>query len=204
MVEPLTGELSIALPTLIECNNVPNSRAEIPTPEAAYHHSHMRAMADQIPALDEAADILLLLGRDILQVHKVHPQYNGPDNAPFAQKHNLGWVIVGDVCLGGAHTPTEVNTFITCIMDNGRPSYMRPCENLVKIKEDFSQTLQQNSSLPWPHSLEQQEDLLGATVFQRTEKDNQLAPSIDNLTFLQLMDKVFKDESGSWVAPLPF
>lgn len=66
MVEPLTGELSIALPTLIECNNVPNNRAEIPTPEAAYHHSHMRSMVDQIPALDDAADILLLLGRDIL------------------------------------------------------------------------------------------------------------------------------------------
>lgn len=94
MVEQLTGELSIALPTLIECNNVPNSRAEIPTPEAAYHHSYMRAMADQIPALDDAADILLMLGRDILQVHKVRLQYNGPDNAPFAQKHDLGWVIV--------------------------------------------------------------------------------------------------------------
>jgi len=172
MVEPLTGELSIALPTLIECNNVPNSRAEIPTPEAAYHHSHMRAMADQIPALDDTAEILLLLGRDILQVHKVCRQYNGPVNAPFAQKHDLGWVIVGDICLGGAHTPTEVNAFKTCIMDNGRSSYMRPCENLVKIKEDFSQTFQPNSSLPWPCSLEQQEDLLGATVFQRTEKDN--------------------------------
>lgn len=205
MVEPLTGELSIALPTLIECNNVPNSRAEIPTPEAAYRHSHMRAMVDQIPALDDAADILLLLGRDILQVHKVRRQFNGPDNAPFAQKHDLGWVIVGDVCLGGAHTPTEVNTFKTCIMDNGRPSYMLPCENLVKVKEDLSQPLHQNISLPWSHSLEQQENLLGATVFQRTEKDNQLAPSIDDLTFLQLMDKGFvKDESGSWVAPLPF
>ncbi|XP_042611086.1 uncharacterized protein LOC109074690 [Cyprinus carpio] len=180
MVEPLTGELSIALPTLIECNNVPNSRAEIPTPEAAYRHSHMRAMVDQIPALDDAADILLLLGRDILQVHKVRRQFNGPDNAPFAQKHDLGWVIVGDVCLGGAHTPTEV-------------------------KEDLSQPLHQNISLPWSHSLEQQENLLGATVFQRTEKDNQLAPSIDDLTFLQLMDKGFvKDESGSWEAPLPF
>lgn len=27
VVEPLTGEFSINLPTLIECNNVPNSRA---------------------------------------------------------------------------------------------------------------------------------------------------------------------------------
>lgn len=42
VVEPLAGEISIPLPTLIECNNVPNNRAEIPTPEVAYHHPHMR------------------------------------------------------------------------------------------------------------------------------------------------------------------
>ena len=205
VVEPLTGEISINLPTLIECNNVPNSRAEIPTPEAAYHHSHMRAIAHEIPALDSSADILLLLGRDIVQVHKVRHQFNGPHNAPFAQKHDLGWVIVGDICLNGAHTPDEVNAFKTCFMENGRPSYLSLCDNLFKVKEDFSQGFKQRTSLPQTGAPKQQEDHFGRTVFQRTERDNQLAPSIDDLFFLQLMDMGFvKDESGSWVAPLPF
>lgn len=132
-------------------------------------------------------------------------QCNGPNNAPFAQKHDLGWVIVGDICLGGAHVPKEVNTFKTCFMENGRPSYLHPCDNLVKVKEDISQSFKQNSTLPWSCTPVQQDDHLGGTVFQRSERDNQLAPSIDDLSFLQLMEKGFvRDESGSWVAPLPF
>lgn len=203
VVEPLTGELSIPLPTLIECNNVPNSRAEIPTPEAAHHHSHMQHIADRIPALDNSADIWLLLGRDILRVHKVRQQYNGPPSAPFAQRHDLGWVIVGDVCLSGAHSPKTVNTFKTCFMENGRPSCMDPCLNVVKVKEDLRQSFEQDS--PWSCATVRQEDHLGGTVFSRSDKDNHLAPSIDDLAFLQLMDKEFvRDDSGSWVAPLPF
>ncbi|XP_076861369.1 uncharacterized protein LOC143514271 [Brachyhypopomus gauderio] len=203
VVEPLTGELSIPLPTLIECNNVPNSRAEIPIPEAAYHHSHMQRIADRIPALDDSAEIWLLLGRDILQVHKVRQQHNGPPSAPFAQKHDLGWVIVGDVCLSGAHSPKTVNTFKTCFMENGRPSCMNPCLNVVKVKEDLSQSFKQD--IPWSCATVRQEDHLGRTVFLRSDKDNHLSPSIDDLTFLQLMDKEFVgDNSGSWIAPLPF
>lgn len=96
----------------------------------------MRAIADEIPALDTPADILLLLGQDILQVHKVGKQYNRPHNAMFAQKHDLGWIIVGDICLSGAH-PKGGNTFKTRFMENGHPSYMCPFE-LVRIKADFS------------------------------------------------------------------
>lgn len=46
---------------------------------------------------------------------------------------------------------------------------------------------------------------MGETVFQKTEWDHQLAPSIEDQTFLQLMDKGFhRDETCSWVALLPF
>lgn len=32
----------LQLPTLIECDNLPNNKLEIPTPEAAYHHTHLK------------------------------------------------------------------------------------------------------------------------------------------------------------------
>ncbi len=96
-------KISIHLPTLLECNQIPNIRTEIPTPEAAYHHAHLKCIADKIPPLDQDAEILLLLGRDILQVHKVREQISGPGDAPFAQRLDLGWVVISDVCLGGAH-----------------------------------------------------------------------------------------------------
>lgn len=81
---------------------LPNNRDEIPTPAAAHAHRHLGDIARKIPPLDKNAEILLLLGRDILSVHKVRSLINGPQDA---------MVIIGDVCLGSTHRPSEVNTF---------------------------------------------------------------------------------------------
>ncbi|KAK7893312.1 hypothetical protein WMY93_022464 [Mugilogobius chulae] len=71
VIESLDKETCLQLPTLIECDNLPNNRAEIPTPEAAYHHKHLKKIASEIPPLDPNAEILILIGRDLLRVHKV-------------------------------------------------------------------------------------------------------------------------------------
>lgn len=68
-VESMDKKKIICLPILLECNQIPNVRAEIPTSEAAYHHAHLKHIADKIPPLNPDAKILLLLSRDILQVH---------------------------------------------------------------------------------------------------------------------------------------
>lgn len=70
-IEPVHGGVSLSLPTLIKCNEIPDNRSEIPTPNAARHHPHLKSITEEIPELDEKAQILLLLGRDILRVHKV-------------------------------------------------------------------------------------------------------------------------------------
>lgn len=67
MVQSVDGATSVTLPTLIECNNIPSDRAEVLTPEAALHHSHLKPIAHSIPPLDPKAQILLLLGREILR-----------------------------------------------------------------------------------------------------------------------------------------
>ncbi len=63
---------------------------------------------------------------------------NGPQHAPFAQRLALRWVIVGDICLNGAHKPSTVNVFKTHILGHGRaqPHESMPkqyaCEGLFK------------------------------------------------------------------------
>ncbi len=48
-------------------------------------------------------------------------------------------------------------------------------------------------------------DQLGKKVFKITRDDNQVAPAIDDLYFLRIMEQELeKDKSNSWVAPLPF
>lgn len=49
------------------------------------------------------------------------------------------------------------------------------------------------------------EKTLGQTVFNRTEHDNKPAPSMEDTAFLKIMDtNVYRNDSNSWVAPLPF
>ncbi|XP_063761823.1 uncharacterized protein LOC134879300 [Eleginops maclovinus] len=200
IVESLNGKVRIPLPPLTECNDLPDNRSEIPTPNAALHQPHLSKVAEHIPKLDPTAEILLLLGRDAIRAHKVREQINGPANAPFAQRLDLGWVLVGEVCLGSTHKP-NVSSFRTAMVDCHRPSLFQPCTSLLHIKEELHDRLPGNSALP-PRA---KEHSLGQNVFDCTEQDNKLAPSIEDETFLKMMDKdVYRNDSHSWVAPLPF
>lgn len=188
----------------LECNQVPNNHSKIPTSNAALHHSHLKRIAGEIHPLDLEANILLLLGRDILRVHKVREQIIGPHDAPFAQRLDLGWVIVGDVCLGGAHRPSQVNAFKTSILENGCPTYLWPCNSKVQVKENFN-CLPLSTNLTTHHSQTEAGESLGQSIFHQSASDHQLAPPIEDLSFLQSMeDKCYQDSSNSWVAPLPF
>ncbi len=204
-IEAANGGISLALPTLIECDEIPDNRDEIPTPEAALHQPHLKHIAPEIPVLDPEAHILLLLGRDILRAHKVRKQINGPHNMPFGQKLDLGWVLVGEVCLGDVHKPI-VSSFKTNILENGRPSLFIPCTSHVRVKEKVNSNL---TTLYATHDYESHwnisKDDLGKTLFKRTENDSKPALSIEDEVFLKTMEReVFQDDSNSWVAPLPF
>lgn len=201
MVKALDGKVTIPLPPLIECNDLPDNRAEIPTPNAALHQPHLVKVAEHIPELDPTAEILLLLGRDVIRVHKVREQVNGPPNAPFAQRLDLGWVLIGEVCLGNAHKP-NVSTYRTTVLDCQRPSLLQPCTSFMHVSDELHGKEPRKSVLGLSRA---KEDRLGKNVFDRTEQDNKLAPSIEDETFLNIMDKeVYRNDSNSWVAPLPF
>ncbi|TKS65471.1 hypothetical protein D9C73_028149 [Collichthys lucidus] len=196
-IEGINRKVSITLPILTECNQIPNNRSEIPTLEAAAAHPHLSHVATQIPPLDPSADILLLLGRDVIQAHKVRRQINGPNEAPYAQQLDLGWVIIGDVCLSGAHRPT-VNSYKTNILDNGRPSFLSPCENRIYTKVKFTEDNPLFGSM-------QPKDELSKHIFEQTADDDKLALSAEEESFLNVMHHGFvKDEANNWVAPLPF
>ncbi|KAK0144244.1 hypothetical protein N1851_017386 [Merluccius polli] len=197
VIEGIDGKVSMPLPTLTECNQIPDNRKEIPTPEAAAHHPHLNSVASLITPLDPSAEILLLLGRDIIRAHKVRSQVNGPHDAPYAQCLDLGWVIIGDVCLTGAHKPT-VNSFKTSILENGRPSFLTPCENRIHVRGGFTNTCP-------PCEKTQTKDDVGKLIFKQRADDDKLAFSIEDQDFLDIMNREFhKDETNNWVAPLPF
>lgn len=131
IMESLNGKTHIPLPTVIECNMLPDDMSEIPTPEITRHYKHFQRVMDRIPALDSSTAILILLSWDIPRAHKVWDQCNGPHNTPYAQRLNLGWVIVGEVC----HKSDCANVYWTHVLSHGRTSLFDPCTNSLHIKE---------------------------------------------------------------------
>ena len=58
-VRSLDSEVSLPVPNLIESNEIPDDRANILTPEAALHHSHLKRIAHLIPTLEPKTSIML-------------------------------------------------------------------------------------------------------------------------------------------------
>ncbi|CAG2202312.1 unnamed protein product [Mytilus edulis] len=138
-----------------------------------------------IPHLDKNAEILLLIGRDAVdavEAHHILEQRLGSHNQPFAQKLKMGWVIVGETCLDGAHYPSTVNAMKTFVQQDGRPSILEPCDNSIHISEKLSTSL-----------------------FKLEPDDNRQGMSIEDKKFMRLMsDEIQQDENQNWTAPLPF
>ncbi|XP_062603305.1 uncharacterized protein LOC134265079 [Saccostrea cucullata] len=186
-IESLDGTFRIGLPPVIECSNIPNDRQEIPTPDVITHFEHLKGI--QIPPLDEKANILLLIGRDLPEVHHVLEQKTGPRTAPFAQRLPLGWVVIGNVCLGDTCTPSAVASVNkTTILSSGRPSAFEPCDNHLAVSINTGKG-----------------DRIGQDVFVRTKDDENEGYSVEDRRFMKIKDKEFtKTPDGHWEAPLPF
>ncbi|XP_053386674.1 uncharacterized protein LOC123538141 [Mercenaria mercenaria] len=179
-VEPFDGSCVLKCPQLIECNEIPDTKKEVATPAVARQYKHLRDIQHLIPEIDSHADVLLLLGRDLLAAHHVIDQRIGAENEPYAQRLRLGWVVVGETCLGMIHRNDQNMIIVnkTNVLFNGRSSMFLPCENKFEIKD---------------------------TVFQRTVEDDSPGLSREDREFLDMMDKeMTKSESGHIIAPLPF
>ncbi|KAM4032594.1 uncharacterized protein ACNLHF_019812 [Anomaloglossus baeobatrachus] len=205
VVTSLENTVEIPLPTLVECNQIPANREEIPTPEAALHHPHLRTIASKIPPLDHSAKILILIGRDILQLHKVRQHINGPHDAPFAQRYDLGWVIIGNICVGKMKSPDAISSYKTHVLPNGRGTHFQPCPHHYGVKERLSDSRWRQQPPDCADAYHLWDDDFGSTAFEFTNEDNKLAPMREDKELIKIMDKEFsQNDSNSWVAPLPF
>ncbi|KAI4884391.1 hypothetical protein NFI96_011231, partial [Prochilodus magdalenae] len=120
---------------------------------------------------------------------------------------DLGWVIIGDVCLGSAHRLVDVTSFHTSVLENERPTFLLPCPNHMYIKEQFGTQNQSNSSnfSPLPVTPIFSERNLGKKIFEKTKDDDKIGLSIEDKMFLELMDKeMYMDDANNWVELLPF
>lgn len=117
------------------------------------------------------------------------------------QKLKLGWVIVGEVCLGRTNRPDVVVANKVAVMYDGRSTLSTPCPNNIIVKELLPKQIQGDAIFKHP----QRNGPIGQHIFQTSHDDDKPGLSVEDKEFLAIMDKEFcRDNSGQWVAPLPF
>ena len=210
VIKSLDGYKQHLLPTITECNAIPDNKDDIPTPDVAMAHPNHRPIADLIPAVKPDTDILLLIGRDVPALHKVRESRNGKENSPWGQRLDLGWVILGNACLDGVHRPDDRSSFKTHILQDGRPSIFKPCSNAFHVErpstvdEDMYRNVE-NRERKESFVQGNFQDGIAKDVFVRTKDDNIRGLSVEDRRFIAMMEaNMRKNELGNWVAPLPF
>ena len=206
------------LPTLIECDGIPQDKKEIPTPEVAREHPHFRSIAVEIPPRDKEAKIQLLIVSDAPELLEVRAFKKSPKGAPWTQKLSLGWTISGQTCPdlkdGPIHVQAKRTRFVTdrdvdvastddlisfnhtthvarTGVNKGAEYEIVTCPNTMNFLESFTESSDAKNTA---------ED-----VYRVTQNDNDVGLSIEDGRFMEIMEKrIHKNKLGNWEMPLPF
>ncbi|XP_028407838.1 uncharacterized protein LOC114530418 [Dendronephthya gigantea] len=193
------------LPTLVECDNIPSDKREIPIPEQVKRYGHLREVADKLPPLNSEAEVQLLIGRDAPEIMKVREVRNGPKGAPWAHRLAVGWTVCGRMCVNRQGGPIHITTHRTVVRDlSNKLEDGVQVHSQTKVNHPY-QTLY-TEYLSCPNKLEVKDcyDEPEDVVFQTTVRDNEPSLSIEDRRFLTLMDEaIHKNEKGNWEMPLP-
>lgn len=200
------------LPTLIECDGIPQDKKEIPTPEIAREHPHLRSIAVEIPPLDKEPKIQLLIGRDapeLLNVRahapellKVRAFKNGPKRAPRAKQLALGWTISGQTCLDLKDGPIHVQTKRTSVVTDSEVG-VASTEDLIPFnltthvartgvnKGAEYEIVTCPNTMNFFESFTESSDAKNTAevVYRVTQNDNDVGLSIEDRRFIEIMEK---------------
>ena len=174
------------LPTLIECDSIPQDKHEIPTPEMARRFPHLQEIANEISPYDSNADVHLLIGRDAPELLKVREFRNGPKGAPWAQRLTLGWTITGQMCLDFAGGPVHALV---------RRTNLRSANEITSLEVHPCQQTESYELVPCPNrfkimeSLSEQEERLRENIFHTSREDNETSLSCEDRKFLEEFGK---------------
>ncbi|XP_063402324.1 uncharacterized protein LOC134686584 [Mytilus trossulus] len=108
------------------------------------HHPHLKELGGSILPIEERCQILLLIGRDLIEAHHVLEQRLGPSRTPFAQKLRLGWVIIGNTYIDKQTVPIKVNTKITNVSITESKQRLASRPEIAIIKDNNPIVVQAN------------------------------------------------------------
>ena len=134
--------------------------------------------------------IALLIGRDLLEAHRVHDHRFGPKDEPFALKMKLGWVIVGgkqpsppvshnggELCSPGSQNGGETNSSLS---QNGGEARSPPSSNdTIHVKSRCMEIDKDSAKIP------SYAKIMAVTVYHK-----------DDITRRKIMYAILDDQSN--------
>ena len=172
---------SILLPTAYTRDDLPADDSDIPTRRAASQWDHLKHIANRIPE-QRKVEIGLLIGRNVPQAMKTREVVNGKDDEPWAERYDLGWTIIGNVCKDPEENDSDeafkVNRIV--IRDSTTTKEVYTPSDVQRMMElDYSE--------------------------RKTDQKDSSVYSVEDRKFLQILEEgIEKDKNGRWMMPLPF
>ncbi|XP_028413601.1 uncharacterized protein LOC114536441 [Dendronephthya gigantea] len=137
---------------------------------------------EQLIAKQRKVEIGLLIGRNVPQAMKTREVVNGKDDEPWAERYDLGWTIIGDVCKGSEGNDSDETFKINRIV----------IRDSLMAKEIYT-----TSDVQRMMELDYSE--------RKAEQGDNTIHSIEDRRFLQILEEgIKKDAEGRWEMPLPF
>lgn len=126
--------LQLLLLSNIDCDNMPDSREETPTPNKAFHTSFGLGICNSCFGSQS---------KNPAPTPRTRAATRAPSTL-FAQRLPLGLAVVGGCCLGKVHQPQHVIDNNTCARPSGQGIVLGACLSHVNISE-----YQENIDFPY-------------------------------------------------------
>ena len=100
-------------------------------------------------------------------------------DAPYAQRLDLGWVIIGEVCIEAAHKPSGIQNYRTNALEN-----QRIFANSIQVKKQYV-LKPAHQVAPAPGTCSIQEGNLGSAIFNTSGDNKKIGLAIEDRLFLR-------------------
>ena len=196
-VTDLKHEVSIPLPQMFTREAIPSKSSQIPKPEVAICWEHLKPIASKLMPYRSDLEVGLLIGTNCPKAIKPREVIPGADNDPYEIRTDLGWGIVGRVCLSPSqdvHKNLQVltNKIVTREVTSLDASSCSGATFVLQsqAKELFTPT--------------QIREMFEADFQERHSDKNTPSYSVEDHRFMKILEEgIHRREDGHYEMPLP-
>ena len=197
-VMDLKHQNSISLPQAFTRQTNPFKSSQIPKPEVAKCWEHLRPIANELMPYRKDLEVGLLIGTNCPRAIKPREIIPGSDDDPYGVRTDLGWGIIGRVCL---FPPPESNE------DHGVWTNKITGE-LISTLEGANPrcgaTFALNSRVKEVFSPAQVNEMFELDFQERCGAKSDQSLSVEDQKFLKILGEgIHKREDGHYEMPLP-